>query len=360
MTLLEIYPRKEYPEALEFCKLFLREKTRPRYVLGRNEYAASVAKFVDVNGFIDDFTGETEFLGKPILKMTEVPKESMVVSSVIFVVPVTALRKLKSHGFDCLDYFSFMKYSGLPLKEVRFLTESRNDLENNLPKYQWLYNNLRDNESKEILLKLLNFRASEDLNYMFDFESKQANQYFEDFFKIHDHEVFVDAGGYDGQTSLEFIKRCPKYKTIHFFEPDAANVALARKNLSGNQRICFYTKGLAENKKTLKFSSGGGSASMLSEEGDMVIEVDAMDNLIKEKVSFIKMDIEGAEGPALEGAKIHILEDHPNLAVCCYHKVDDFWKIPEYVFTIRDDYHLYLRHYTDGLHETVIYFIPDA
>jgi len=25
---------------------------------------------------------------------------------------------------------------------------------------------------------------------------------------------------------------------------------------------------------------------------------------------------------------------------------------------MRDDYQLYLRHYTDGLHETVMYFIP--
>ena len=72
MMLLEIYPEKQYPDAAEFCRLFLHEKTRPRYVLGRNEYAVSIARCVDINGFIDDFTSETEFLGKPIVKMDKI------------------------------------------------------------------------------------------------------------------------------------------------------------------------------------------------------------------------------------------------------------------------------------------------
>lgn len=83
-----------------------------------------------------------------------------------------------------------------------------------------------------------------------------------------------------------------------------------------------------------------------------------MDSLIEEKVSFVKMDIEGAEAIALKGAKNHILNDHPKLAICCYHKPEDLWKIPEQVMAIRNDYRLYLRHYTDGLHESVMYFIP--
>ncbi len=91
-----------------------------------------------------------------------------------------------------------------------------------------------------------------------------------------------------------------------------------------------------------------------------MIDVDAIDNIIQERVSFIKMDIEGAENIALMGARRHILNDHPKLAVCCYHKVEDLWEIPEQVMNIRDDYRLYLRHYTDGLHETVMYFIPPS
>lgn len=39
-------------------------------------------------------------------------------------------------------------------------------------------------------------------------------------------------------------------------------------------------------------------------------------------------------------------------------KVDVFWKIPEQIFTIRDDYEIYMRHYTEGTDETVMFFIP--
>lgn len=345
---------------MNFCKLFLSKTAVSRYVLGRNEYAASIAGCVHIDGFIDDFTTETEFLGKPILKMIETPKGSLVVSSVIFVVPLTALKNLKNHGLACLDYFNFIKYSGLALKKIEFLQVAKKDIEKQLDKYQWLYDRLSDERSKDTLENILNFRFSGDLNYMIGFEHAPDRQYFEDFLNLKPGEVFVDAGGFDGQTAINLIERCPDYKAIYFFEPDPKNVNIARNNLAKHPNIYYYTNGLAESKKTLRFGSGDGSASKICETGDMEIQVDAIDNLIHEPISFIKMDIEGSEGIALEGSKIHIKKDHPKLAICCYHKFDDIWKIPKQILAIRDDYSIYLRHYTDGLHETVMYFIPDV
>jgi hypothetical protein len=73
---------------------------------------------------------------------------------------------------------------------------------------------------------------------------------------------------------------------------------------------------------------------------------------------FIKMDLEGWELKALQGAVRHIREDHPKLAIAVYHHPSDFWRIPEFILSIRDDYDLYLRHYTEGWSETVMYFVP--
>lgn len=357
--MLTIYPEKEYPDAVEFCKLFLREKARPRYVLGRNEYAASIAEFVDLDGFIDDFTTDTEYLGKPIFKTAEIPQDSLVVSVVVLGRPLIALEKLKSHGVtSCLDYFKFLKYSGLALKEIDLFNYSKIDLKENGHKYQWLYDRLTDERSKDVLSKLLNFRVSGDLNYMHGFKHDPEGQYFDDVLDLKPGEVFVDVGGYDGETALNFIKRCPDYKSIHFFEPEQKNLALARVNLSKNRDVHFYSTGLAECKKTLKFSSCKGSGSKVSETGDSEIQVDAIDNLIEGSISLIKMDIEGAEGIALQGARAHILKNHPKLAICCYHKFDDFWRIPEQILAMRDDYSIYLRHYREGSDETVMYFMP--
>ena len=58
--------------------------------------------------------------------------------------------------------------------------------------------------------------------------------------------------------------------------------------------------------------------------------------------------------------KEHIKNDYPKMAISVYHKVDDFWKIPEQIFSIRSDYDLYIRHYTEGTDETVMFFLPKA
>ncbi len=70
------------------------------------------------------------------------------------------------------------------------------------------------------------------------------------------------------------------------------------------------------------------------------------------------MDIEGAEFEALKGASGIIRKHQPKLAISVYHKASDYWEIPELIFSIRNDYKLYLRHYTEGIAETVMFFIP--
>jgi hypothetical protein len=41
-----------------------------------------------------------------------------------------------------------------------------------------------------------------------------------------------------------------------------------------------------------------------------------------------------------------------------YHQASDLWRIPQEIFSIRDDYTIYLRHYTEGVTETVMFFMP--
>jgi hypothetical protein len=86
--------------------------------------------------------------------------------------------------------------------------------------------------------------------------------------------------------------------------------------------------------------------------------VTTLDIKIKEEVSFIKMDIEGWELKALSGCKDHIINDKPKLAIAVYHNSNDFHQIPNYILSLNPDYDLYLRHYTEGWSETVMYFVP--
>ena len=61
------------------------------------------------------------------------------------------------------------------------------------------------------------------------------------------------------------------------------------------------------------------------------------------RVTFIKMDIEGAEQDALRGSIRHIQEESPKLLVSVYHNNEDIWKIPRMITDMDSDYQLYLR-----------------
>ncbi len=70
-----------------------------------------------------------------------------------------------------------------------------------------------------------------------------------------------------------------------------------------------------------------------------------MDDVIKDEITYIKMDVEGEEYNSLIGAKNIIEKYKPKLAIYVYHRQDDFWRIPELVLSYNDTYKVYLRDY---------------
>ena len=58
-------------------------------------------------------------------------------------------------------------------------------------------------------------------------------------------EVFVDAGGYDGDTTEEFSKRYPNYKKVFLFEPSLSNLNKAKLRLNHHHSIEFFERGLS-------------------------------------------------------------------------------------------------------------------
>ena len=70
---------------------------------------------------------------------------------------------------------------------------------------------------------------------------------------------------------------------------------------------------------------------------------DIVDNLQLDRVDFIKMDIEGAERQALEGARRTIQRFHPRMAICTYHMIDDPVVVPEVALNIQPDYRVHAK-----------------
>lgn len=69
------------------------------------------------------------------------------------------------------------------------------------------------------------------------------------------------------------------------------------------------------------------------------------------------MDIEGSEHDAILGAKKIIKRYKPVLAICVYHRDEDFFDIPNLILSIRPDYKLYFRQYEITDEETVCYAV---
>ena len=61
------------------------------------------------------------------------------------------------------------------------------------------------------------------------------------------------------------------------------------------------------------------------------------------RAEFIKMDIEGAEHKALQGAAHTIKTFRPAMLIAAYHRTEDLFAIPETVLSMRPDYRLFLR-----------------
>lgn len=184
--------------------------------------------------------------------------------------------------------------------------------------------------------------------------------YFEDLFRPLKDEVFIDGGCYNGGTCLDFIKWCPEYKKIYAFEPGKDNFAKCEKTINENgiKSIELRNTGLWNKKEELCFVNAGddGTAGHIVENGDEIIQAETLDSLIKdEKVTFIKMDIEGAEMKALEGASKTIKRCKPRLAICVYHLNDDILDIPEYIHSMVPEYKMELRHYNTFFYDTVLY-----
>lgn len=187
-----------------------------------------------------------------------------------------------------------------------------------------------------------------------------SEQYFEKgIISYGKNEVFVDGGCLNYASSKQFLKECPSAKKIYAFEPDFESAKRCKQEAANSEphEYKIIEKGLYSKNTELHFKSMGNGCSGIAKEGESIVNVCTIDNEIDEPVTFIKMDIEGAELDALKGAAETIKRYHPKLAICIYHKPEDIVEIPEYILKLNPEYKLYLRHYSDNAGETVLYAV---
>jgi len=268
-------------------------------------------------------------------------------------------KQLREHGLSSL--LDPQIHQILTDKLSLYLTfkNYRNVIETHRVSFEEVYRLLDDEFSKRLLIERLNYCITLNTKYLTPMMSKTAKYFDPDIIRLSDHEVFIDGGGLNGDTVDEFIRQTNgKFSKVYTFEPETTKHRHFERYASfPNIQLMPY--GLYSRSGTLRFQANNDGTSSIDPDGAAEIQVVAIDEVLQgEPVTFIKMDIEGAELEALKGAENSIRQYKPKLAICVYHKPLDIVEIPLYLKQIVPDYKLYLRHYLFGASETVCYAVP--
>jgi FkbM family methyltransferase len=188
--------------------------------------------------------------------------------------------------------------------------------------------------------------------------------------KTEKEDVVLDCGGCWGDTALYFANEAGANGKVYSFEFIPTNLDIFKKNLEQNPNLSPVIT-LIENplwdKSDIKLfykDAGPGSRVSFNNDPNMsdTVLTLSIDNFVTkknvQKVSFIKMDIEGAESKALAGAEQTIRKFRPKLAIALYHSLSDFEIIPKWINNLNLGYTFYLGHFSIHAEETILFAKP--
>ena len=232
--------------------------------------------------------------------------------------------------------------------DVNLMYEHREDISK-------AYDLLVDEMSKKIFRGILEYRmlmANADIPTI-----SEKKQYFEyDLFPMREDEVLVDCGACGGSSLKIFLEETnEEFEMYYGIEPDVSNYARLEQYVNSlrketTKKIKLVNKAAYSVNNVVNFFVLNGPGTFQSVNGSDIVETETIDSIVSgNKVTYIKMNIEGSEVPALLGAEQTIREYKPRLAIMGYHKTSDFWEVPLLIHKFRADYKLKLRSYMKNI-----------
>ncbi|MBB5676981.1 FkbM family methyltransferase [Xanthomonas arboricola] len=229
---------------------------------------------------------------------------------------------------------------------------------------------LDDEFSIFTLYSNLLFRLTYDSSLLLGCWATPINEYFSEYadtstFQLGTREHFCDGGAFQGPIVHKFLEASRyRYESITAFEPDNINfqklegVASALPLPPHNFRA--IKKAISNEHTTLRFEETGTVSSHVSPDGGISVATTRLDDEL-EKLTLLKLDIEGFEARALEGASHLIRTQRPRMAICVYHYAQDLLDIVEQLDKLVDGYHFRLRQHSPGhYYDLVLYASPVA
>jgi FkbM family methyltransferase len=299
----------------------------------------------------------TEIEGVPVLPIQDVPNDALFVVTIYTGAKVR--KQLRDQGQRVVSFAEFYRASllGQPAVAVPYGSiDSPEAIRAHESEIRDAYGLWADSWSKAEYLAQVRYRIS--LEEPTIPSLPPAEMYFPPEQPFAERECFVDGGAFDGDTVKAFLQRREgRRDRIIAIEPDPANADKLCTSLHGQSYRVIHAA-IGDKVGSMRFDATGTAGSRLSPDGKICVAVTTLDEALEhEKPTRIKLDIEGAEVRALEGARKILARDKPMLAVCLYHAPEHLWEVPRLLKSIVPDYDLYLRRYSDDCWETVCYAV---
>lgn len=282
----------------------------------------------------DDFVRGQHFRGFTVKKLSEFEGDFIIAVSFASCIPevmnhILSLSERYTVLVPCVPVF------GDELFNEAFVDKYKDKLE--------AAYNLFDAKSKEIFAGCVKFMLGGELQDLMNITSEKPEA-FENILKISSAEHYLDLGAYRGDTVDELLCYSGgKYASITALEPDRRTFKKLCEHIDGMPNVIALQKAIFSFSGTASFNSAAGRQSSISASGTE-IETVTVDELCSGKdITYIKMDVEGAEKDALLGAEKTLADKKPKLNIALYHKFTDIFELPLLIKSMNPDYEFHLR-----------------
>ena len=361
--------------------------TTEAFIYGAGYYGRALASELDKQSvryeFIDAYAVRDSISGKYIYRPDEIDvqdKNSIVVYLTVFISPtedgidLSLVGHLEELGFaKVVNPYQIMKL--FPQALENFSSDGFLWRQPSAPDYfdpvalDLIMGYLSDDRSRELLDNIAQFRqhCAVDRYIKPDFGPEYAPKGIDITCGLSQLHV-ADCGAFNGDTVKQFFSAFgERIRSYYAFEPESANyqqlleVAKQAKQQHPHANIMCLPVGTSDANQVLRFVSGGGSGSHISDKGDCEIYMMRLDDiLLNSSVNLIKIDVEGADLAVLKSAEQLVSQQKPNIAVSCYHKPGHIWQIPEYLKRVNGNYKMFLRQHGHYGLELTLYCIDES
>lgn len=270
------------------------------------------------------------------------------------------IKQLSQYNCVPINIHKFQYLFNLKHQAESSFRNFRNCLLLNHDKVIIAFKRLYDDKSKKTFIGLLKLRFELEIAHTDSFKCDFNDEYIDSqFITKEDMSSFIDVGAYDGDTLDRIERKLAPAKKAYLFEPEIGPYIRGLSKYKDRDSIYMFNFGLSDKihkidyENEFTFCSPTNMNQFVSSPSIQFLK---LDNLGIEDPSFIKIDVEGGEMNVLRGAQELIKKYKPKLAICAYHRANDYWEIIEYVTSLNQNYKVGMRHYSDILDDTTLYF----